>query len=741
MTDLIQEIQDLKPKYRNGEDKIGDDFVAVCLKHCSFWRRTTLGFSSSTLKSWGGAFVNIHEEVEKIEILADINQFGEHDKDLMRALEHNSSDSEKRKTRFRHAENSLLTAISADLADHVSKDHIWKLLHYFLSTEKLEIRFAINKISNKGKNLYHEKSGYFHFPDGESIAHAGSFNESDSGYQYHNESVKIAWKSKEKVIQEAVNHPDAFNNYKSTVRDVDIDWNGSEYVEVHRLSAETLRLIKLNAPRSRPIPPVIKTIVDPLDLKRNIPVIPTTYHDNPFNLGKHQETALDLWEKNSFTGILEHATGSGKTITSIVGACRIAASTKKILLVSVPYQSLGEQWIEELKNFNIFAIKCFEKAANWENPGRQALSRWENQKADSSYLQAYVVVNKTLATNNFQNLFSKFPSGDTMVIGDECHRYAKLAGTKSLPDSKYKLGLSATPFRDGDEYGNAELITFFGDSIDSYTLSDALNANPPVLTPYDYKPLKTYLTTDEYEMFLAKAKLAGQFYNQDDFGQINTAAQAAIGAMNRIKGSAADKFLKLSNLIPELDKSMQAIVFCGDGSTEDDDDGVIGDELMIRDIEQASALLDENDWIACQFTYKETTTERKQILEDFKNGDINALVSIRVLDEGIDIPGVGIAILIASSRNKRQYVQRRGRVLRKSPNKAKALIYDFICLPPQEAESSSLIDGEFERLIEMYRDCDNPQECDTFIDSIALDYPVHNDLILHWRELKNVRTS
>ena len=734
MTDFIQDIQNLKPKYRNGLDKIGEDFVNPCLKACTFWRRTTLGFSSSTLKSWGGSFVNILKEVEKIEILADISQFSEKDRTLMRALEHNANSSEKNKTLVRHAENILLTALSADKSSSVTRDHIWALLHYFLASEKLEIRFAINKISSNPKNLYHEKSGYFNFPDGESIAHSGSFNESDSGYQYNNESVKIFWKSKEQVIQDLIGHPDDYNNFKSTKRDVDADWNGSEWVEVHKLSKETLKRIKENAPQSYPPPPSKEPDNNPI--QRNIPLIPESFNGKPFKLNKHQDRALDLWAHDDYSGILEHATGSGKTVTAIVGACKLAKDSKKILVVTVPYQSLGDQWIDELINFNIFATKCFESAANWENVGQQAFSKWRNKSKEVSYIQAYVVVNRTLSTDKFQSFINSFPKEDTIIIGDECHRYAKMSGTQYLPKGRYRLGLSATPFRDGDDFGNAELLSFFGKIIDSYTLSDALADD--VLTPYNYIPQKIYLTDDEYELFLAKAKLAGQFYNKDDYGQISTSAQAAIGAMNRIKGSAENKFIQLQKLIPKLDKYKQAILFCGDGST-DDDETIDGDD-QIRDIEQASIILDENDWISCQFTCKEKTHQRHQILKDFKNENINALVSIRVLDEGIDIPGVGIALLIASSRNKRQYVQRRGRVLRKSDNKDKAFIYDFICLPPKElSQGSTLVDGEFERLIEMYKDCDNKQECVNFIEDLSTTYHLSEDLIEYWSDLKNAK--
>ena len=136
----MEEIKNLKPFYKNGTDNIGNDFLKPCLKNCVMWRRGTLGFSSSALKTWAGSFTNILENVQKIEILADISHVS--DKQLVLALEHTASEEEKRKTLIKHSEKIILTAIGADMTDSTPREYIWKLLHYLLASEILEIKFT-----------------------------------------------------------------------------------------------------------------------------------------------------------------------------------------------------------------------------------------------------------------------------------------------------------------------------------------------------------------------------------------------------------------------------------------------------------------------------------------------------------------------------------------------------------------------------------------------------------------------
>ncbi|HNW34810.1 MAG TPA: helicase-related protein, partial [Candidatus Ozemobacteraceae bacterium] len=126
------------------------------------------------------------------------------------------------------------------------------------------------------------------------------------------------------------------------------------------------------------------------------------------------------------------------------------------------------------------------------------------------------------------------------------------------------------------------------------------------------------------------------------------------------------------------EKPKRAIFYCGDGRTTDS----ITDE-EVRQIQAVSVLLGERHGLRVRnFTYRETSEERDEILRDLRSGFLDGVVAIRCLDEGIDLPDLRMGFLLASSTNPRQFIQRRGRLLRNAPGKDRAEIFDFFILPP-----------------------------------------------------------
>lgn len=735
------------PRHLTGPrpNNIGNALIVPGLKHCDVYRRNTGWFRQSALSVYVPAMENFLNNNGKIKMLASLT--GRVNSDVLKALEKTKDENLKKKILLNHADTTLnkeLPFLKSDPDNWTYQNH---LLLYLIASNKLKIRYAISwPYEGAEPQLFHEKCGYFKFPNDEKLSFIGNFNESKGSILSHGERVQVST-SRYTMIpdgsnEKSITHDDKYD-IDYYVRELDKQWKGEqEATEIFDINDETLERIKEYSlskeellSRKKEEEEKRKRLVNrPLD--RNVPRIPSSYNGSDFILRRHQKNALSEWKKNGYKGIFEHATGSGKTVTAICGACDLAKYEKKVLIICVPYQSLADQWVDELENFNIFATRCYETSLNWKDKAPQELSKWRTKKLTESYMAAYVVVNKTLSSDSFQSFLSKIKLDNMIVIGDECHRYASVGGTEPLPDSEYRLGLSATPFRENDDYGTPELIKYFGNKVEpSYTLHDALNDNPPVLTPYDYLPVSVYLNYEEFEEFESKSRLAGANFNLDDDGRISQAALSAIGAMNRIKGSANDKFIKLEKLIPKIDKTNQVLFFCGDGSTEDDDSL---NEESFRDIERVSKLVSEQNWIGSHFTHKEKSKERKEILRNFKDGSIDALISIRVLDEGIDIPGVGIAVLMASSRNPRQYVQRRGRILRKSPNKNKALIYDFICMPPKEKASEkasiSLILSEVERILEMMQDSSNINISRSYLKNLLQEYTISQSDVNEFNE-------
>ena len=141
-------------------------------------------------------------------------------------------------------------------------------------------------------------------------------------------------------------------------------------------------------------------------------------------------------------------------------------------------------------------------------------------------------------------------------------------------------------------------------------------------------------------------------------------------------------------------------------------------------IESVSKILDEANWRASRFTSLQNAKERSDRMDDLVSGDIDALVSMRVLDEGVDVPACNKAFILASTRNPRQYVQRRGRVLRTAEGKTKASIYDFVVLPAfgsqSSAASKTLIAAELKRVDDFCFCATNKLEVENRIEELRM---------------------
>jgi superfamily II DNA or RNA helicase len=147
----------------------------------------------------------------------------------------------------------------------------------------------------------------------------------------------------------------------------------------------------------------------------------------------------------------------------------------------------------------------------------------------------------------------------------------------------------------------------------------------------------------------------------------------------RLLASAANKLNALSAVLNGMETPLEkAIVYCGDGRVEQP----ITDEEERQILAVARLLGEEHGLRVRKFTYEESSEERERILTGLREGSLDAVVAIRCLDEGIDLPEVRMGFLLASSTNPRQFVQRRGRLLRRAPGKSRAVIYDFIVKPP-----------------------------------------------------------
>lgn len=593
------------------------------------------------------------------------------------------------------------------------------ILCYLIATNRLKILFAF-----KPKGMVHGKMGLLVDKEENEIVFSGSRNETvyglDPDFNWENTSVFESWKEE---------MSEYFNPIKEDILDLTDKPDGIVLMSVPSSFYETFL-------ESRPL----KTLeelkrIDEGELENQLklasnesswPTVPLQLNGEPYLLGDHQKTAIQAWLSSqqvygTTRGMFEHCTGSGKTITSIHAVTALASKENKqggfFLVVAVPYKFLGEQWKSELANFNIFPLVC-NSDYDWRGNLQKKVTDFILNPGET--FQAVVVVNNTLRDNSFfQEQMSKISNNPItksrfIFIGDECHHHSSESILNHLPDADFRLGLSATPY-DNVEEKRERLKSYYGSIVDKYFISKALQED--VLTQYDYFIHPIYLTDDEENEY---RKLSRQIASlRDSDGNIKDHEQFKIlsGKRARKLGSASNKFKEVERLIQldEINKNRShSLFFCGDGSTELDDESTSNRSLALnhdleRDIKHLSGILDKHLWSYSHFTYKQKkASDRKVIIDQFTDARIDALLAIRVLDEGMDVRQCRTAFLLASSRQKRQYIQRRGRVLRKFRGKEKSIIHDFLILTKQMDQN--LMRKEMERVCEFARYATNKSQ-------------------------------
>ena len=253
-------------------------------------------------------------------------------------------------------------------------------------------------------------------------------------------------------------------------------------------------------------------------------------------------------------------------------------------------------------------------------------------------------------------------------------------------EAKFRIGLSATPWNPGQDEQKTVLEKLYGPVVSTYSLGDALRDG--VLCPYMYECVPCDFDEDEAEEYERLSSQIGILMAQDPHRQ-NQSLQIQIQNLSskrtRLLGSLRDKLNKLDDILADVNHHPHTLIYCGEGQHPLD----IGTLNQERSIEQVTQYLANNGWKVGKITSIETMSQRERILRSFDEGFIEAVVAMRVLDEGFDIPSCRTALILASSNSYRQYVQRRGRVLRNSPGKTTAHIYDFVALPSSSKISSN----------------------------------------------------
>lgn len=642
----------LQLSYRTGRGDMVKDLFVPCLENSILYRRAAGYFTSFGLGLAARGVASLASRKGRMRLVASPH------------LE--PDDVEALRAANEHPEEILRTIVSrsvAEIEEVLLKDRL-NALAWLAASGCLEIRLAL-RLDEDGRfarGIFHEKTGIFTDEEDNHVAFSGSSNETAGGLVENFESVDVfrSWKDPDqRVAQKITDFEALWENITPGLQVIDFTAAGCELLEYFR-------------DPNRPPPGFTLSTVNDGGTERQFGPPPG------FDLRLYQGDAIRAWSRAGGKGILAMATGSGKTLTALVLASKVAAKNNPLVLIVVcPFINLCNQWIREMVTFGLRPVACYEGRQHWETRLEEGYQRLA---AGLSKVHAIVATNATFQSDTFQSrIRSRMGAFHHLLIADECHNLGAVSIQKTLPEEiQLRLGLSATPERHYDPIGTQAIVDYFGGVVFEFPLARAIAEGQ--LCPYRYHPHLVTLTEHEAgEYAEITAKLGRMIGGKEKDNELGQAAMRLLIRRARLLASAQNKLEVLDQVIASLpERPKKALFYCGDGRTTD----TIADE-EVRQIQAVSRLLGEKHGLKVRnFTFRETTAEREEILRDLASGFLDGVVAIRCLDEGIDLPDLRMGFLLASSTNPRQFIQRRGRLLRHAPGKKRAIIHDFIIQPP-----------------------------------------------------------
>ena len=639
----------IKNEYRSLLDNVVTDFYIPVLQESILYQRAVGFFSSSALIAISKGVEGLVANGGKIQIIAS-PRLSQEDIDEI------SKGYEVRKIIERALLRGVVDPSSIEESERLS--YIASLIAKGVLDVKIAFLSSKNEIA-----MYHEKMGIMSDREGNAVAFSGSMNESENAFSSNYESFDVfcSWTNdRERVFQKQMAFQAIWDDYEPGIETMAFP------------EAVRDRVYSFNSSLSTKHSAVSDSAQDeqPLD---------AMYLPPDFKIRPYQETAIQNWKTNVYRGIYDMATGTGKTLTALASIEQLFRDNKRRLgiIIVCPYQHLVEQWVEDIVRFGIKPIVGYSSSPqkNWKKNLEQAIRSFNLRVSD---FFCFITTNASFVTKSVQEQVQLL-SDDVVYVVDEAHNMGAENYRKCLPENIcYRLGLSATIDRHNDEIGTAALSGYFGEKCIIYSLKDAIDSQ--MLTRYYYYPVLTYLDQDELsEYLMITSQLAKAIRKKNGKVVLTEHAKQLLIKRARIIAGAKGKLPELQKQIAPFVDDKYILVYCGATTVRDEDDSDFGR----RQIDLVAEMLGNTLGMRVgRFTSQESAQERAQIRAAFADGEtLQALVAIKCLDEGVNIPSIKTAFILASSTNPKEYIQRRGRVLRKFPGKEYAAIYDFITLP------------------------------------------------------------
>lgn len=665
---------DLKKSYiSHGEFNIANSLIVPALKEAVYYKRSVGFFSSSVFEVILEGIVGFVRNKGKIQLIAS-PQLSQDDIDAITIG-------------YQKRDDVIDRAFSTEFYSQISlfDDEKLNILIELIEKNVLDIKLAVTN----GIGEYHDKLGIMVDKEDNAIVFYGSANATLNGYKNNYEKVRVvkSWYDSEK------------ESVSDEINEFDLLWsNQNPYVRVYNYQESAKKqILKVISER--------KT---------------STQNSEPIELRDYQKEAISAWVNNGYNGFYVMATGTGKTWTAIYSAKELLKNKKAVIVICAPYKHLVKQWAAdiELAFRDATVIMASSENPSYDSQIKKAIinNKYGNDKQ--------LIIISTISSFNKDKFKKAIVSctSERLLIVDEAHRFTdRSENLKS--EYVYMLGLSATPFSGKTATKGLELMSFFGGQVYNLPIDVALEKK--FLVPYDYKPVYVYATEDEEGSFSYHTQQILSCFKGDVCINQEKLVRSIRNRL-RVISMASEKHAKLKTIIGGLNEKDHLVVYCGDGKLFDEKTGE-----DIKHIQSVKRILTDLEYKASQFTAKENMNERMQLVDAFNRGEISALAAIRCLDEGINIPSIKSALILSSNDDYREFVQRRGRILRKykanGKEKESATIYDIIVLPSSSLSSWANI--ELRRFYEYAKLAKNWDELEPELMQLLNEYGLSLELI------------
>lgn len=704
-------------KYRSDLHDIPRDFLIPVLQKTVIYKRSVGFFSTTSLLRLTVGLYEMAKKRGTIKLICS-PKLSEED---IKAID----------SGYRTREEVITEALKVSLTSPLNyfEEERLNLVATLVADGMMDIKLAFME-TDTGINIYHEKIAVFEDDEGNKISFTGSLNDSDNAFYDNFESIYTfcSWKDSSQR-----------NGAEEAEKDFDRLWE-NETNKLKVIPFPKIALDKLIKFRKANVDYTVDE--KEYDYSRFLKKKCIFHVPDDVKLRDYQKKAVSSWISHGYQGIFSMSTGSGKSYTALACMVNLAGKLKDNLAVFIvcPYIHLVGQWEEDIMNWGGDYIIAHSKSPDhdWES---HLVSAYKSFKRSGKPFIC-ITTNDTFSGDKIQPIIMRFTEQqNVLLIIDEAHNFgSERLSTCLAPNIRYRIALSATIKRYMDKCGTKKLFDYFGEECIVYDLKQAIDEG--ALVKYKYIPIPVFLTENELERYNNLTKeLKKYLINDQGKVKISEAGKFIVFQRTRLLASAVNKMAILKGLMEQFKDRKNMLVYCGATMTEDEDTG----ELE-RQIDAVTLMLQRDLGMKVhRFTAGEDLTERQNIKKYFQLGMYQVITAIKCLDEGVNIPGIQTAFIMASSRNPKEFIQRRGRLLRKSKGKEMAIIYDFITLPRElenvgysdyEKDKSILI-GEMARIHEFGRLSDNPAIAANMMTQIMDAYDTYIDIEEETKELED----